>query len=87
MYKYLYIYLLLINIVAFVLMGVDKKKAIKGKWRIPEKSLFLSALIGGSIGSIFGMYTFRHNTNAWYFVIGMPAILVIQIVIGILLLK
>lgn len=60
-------------------MGIDKRKAVKGTFRIPEATLFIIALIGGSIGSIFGMYTFRHKTRKWYFVYGMPAILILQV--------
>ena len=77
------IYLLLINLAAFVLMGLDKRKAKKNLWRIPEKTLFLSAILGGSAGAIAGMYVFHHKTRHWYFVIGMPLILVIQIGLGI----
>ena len=60
-------------------MGVDKAKAKAGAWRIPEKTLFLASLIGGSIGTWAGMYLFRHKTKHWYFVIGMPLILVLHI--------
>lgn len=77
------IYLVLINVAAFVLMGLDKRKAKKNLWRIPEKTLFLSAILGGSAGAIAGMYVFHHKTRHWYFVIGMPLILVIQIGLGI----
>lgn len=73
------IYLGIVNLIGFILMGVDKRKAIRGAWRIPEARLFLCALFGGSLGSIFGMYTFRHKTKHWYFVWGMPAILILQI--------
>lgn len=76
------IYLLLINIVSFAMMGIDKKRAIKGEWRISERSLFITAFIGGSIGSIIGMQYFRHKTKHWYFKYGMPAILVVQIVLA-----
>ena len=72
-------YLVLINLVAFIVFGVDKQKARSHKWRIPEKTLFLLAIIGGSIGAIAGMYTFRHKTRHWYFVIGMPLILILQL--------
>ena len=72
-------YWMIINIVAFFLMGIDKKKARTGAWRIPEKTLFLSAILGGSIGSICGMQLFRHKTKHKSFVIGMPAILVVQL--------
>ena len=77
------IYLVLINLAAFVLMGLDKRKSKKNLWRIPEKTLFLSAILGGSAGAIAGMYVFHHKTRHWYFVIGMPLILVIQIGLGI----
>lgn len=73
-------YLLIINIVAFAMMGIDKAKARRKEWRIPEANLFLSAILGGSIGAIAGMQHFRHKTKHWYFVVGMPAILILQIV-------
>ena len=79
--KIILIYLLIINLIGFALMGIDKRKAIHHKYRIPEKTLFLTALLGGSIGSILGMQTFRHKTKHWYFVIGMPAILILQILL------
>lgn len=72
-------YLLVLSLVLFYMMGSDKHRAKKGAWRIPEKTLFLSAILGGSIGAIAGMYTFHHKTKHWYFVIGMPAILIVQI--------
>lgn len=68
-------------------MGIDKRRARKRAFRIPEATLFLIALIGGSIGSIIGMYTFRHKTRHWYFVFGMPFILFVQIALVVLLLK
>lgn len=74
-------YLFIVNIIGLAVMGIDKAKAIKGAWRIPEKTLFLFSLIGGSIGTWAGMYLFHHKTKHWYFVIGMPAILVLQLVI------
>ena len=84
--SFLIIYFVIINIVGFALMGIDKRKAIKRTFRIPEATLFIVALIGGSIGSILGMQVFRHKTRHWYFVFGMPAILVVQIVLLVLLL-
>ena len=79
-------YLLLVNFVAFCFMWRDKRLAKKDNARrIPEKTLFLSALLGGSIGAIVGMYRFRHKTRHWYFVVGMPAILLLQIAIVIAL--
>ena len=77
----LWLYLLLINLVALVVYGVDKRRAKKGKWRISETTLFLVALIGGSVGAIAGMYLFRHKTKHWYFRIGLPVILVAQLVL------
>lgn len=71
-------YLLLISLAGFLLMGIDKRRAKKKLWRIPEATLFLIALLGGSAGSILGMYLFRHKTRHWKFVIGMPLILLLQ---------
>jgi len=78
-------YLVIINIAGLISMYIDKRRAIKNKWRIPEKTLFIIAIVGGSIGSISGMHLFRHKTKHWYFKYGMPAILICQIIIGILL--
>ncbi len=72
-------YLSVINVVLFTMMGIDKRKAVKGKWRIPEKTLFLLAVMGGSVGGILGMYVFRHKTKHWSFKLGFPAILVLQL--------
>ena len=83
---FLIIYFVIINIVGFAIMGIDKRKAMKRAFRIPEATLFIVALIGGSVGSILGMQVFRHKTRHWYFVFGMPAILVIQIALIVLLL-
>ena len=79
------IYLIGINLAGFIIMGVDKKRAIRGAWRISEASLFLTALLGGSLGCILGMQHFRHKTKHWYFKYGMPAILVVQVLLFILL--
>ena len=70
----------MINIAAFALFGADKRKARRGDWRISEKALFLSAVLGGSLGALIGMRLFHHKTKHWYFVIGIPAILVLQII-------
>lgn len=77
--KEVLIYLLGINLIGFLAMGFDKFKAKNNFWRTKEKTLFIIALIGGSIGSIIGMYTFRHKTKHNTFVYGMPIILGIQI--------
>ena len=77
-------YLILMNLIAFAMMGIDKRRAKReGMRRIAEKTLFLSAIFGGSIGAIAGMYTFRHKTRHWYFVWGMPVILIAQITLAV----
>ena len=81
--KYFLLYLLLIYAAAFLLMLVDKLKAKKNRWRIPERTLFGSALLGGSIGALLGMYTFRHKTKHLSFTLGMPAILIAQVALAI----
>ena len=78
---YFVIYLIIINLIAFLAMYIDKRKAKYGKWRIPEQTLFILAVIGGSIGAIAGMYTFRHKTNKLRFSLGFPVILVLQIIL------
>ena len=77
--KYLIIYLLIINALAFLLMLVDKQKAKKNKWRIPESTLLGAALIGGSVGALAGMYTVRHKTKKPTVTVGIPIILLLQI--------
>ena len=78
--KLFQIYLLLINALTFLLMLIDKYKAKKNLWRIRESTLLLIAVIGGSIGALAGMYTFRHKTKHLKFTLGIPVILVLQIV-------
>ena len=79
--KYFLIYLCLINLIGFFAMFLDKQKAKRDKWRIPEKTLFLLALIGGSLGTTLGMHVFHHKTKHWYFKFGMPFILIVQIIL------
>jgi uncharacterized membrane protein YsdA (DUF1294 family) len=81
----LILYFVIINLISFIVMGLDKHKAQKRQWRIPESTLFVLALIGGSIGSILGMRIFHHKTRHWYFVYGMPAILIVQVILVLLL--
>ena len=64
-------------------MWIDKRKAIKGSWRIPEKTLFIITAIGGGIGTIAGMYIFRHKTKKLNFIIGLPLITILEIILGI----
>ena len=80
------IYLIGINLAGFIIMGVDKKRAIRGAWRISEASLFLTALVGGSLGCTLGMHYFHHKTKHWYFRYGMPAIFLAEAFILYLLL-
>lgn len=78
--KNIIIYLVVINIIGFFAMWLDKRKAQKGKWRIQEKTLFLITALGGGIGTIAGMYTFRHKTKKLAFIVGLPAILILEII-------
>ena len=77
--SYLAYYLLAINVVAFIMYGIDKYKAKKAKWRIPEATLLLLAILGGSIGAWMGMKVWHHKTMHKKFKYGIPAILLIQI--------
>ena len=79
------LYLLIINAIAFLLMLVDKQKARKNLWRIPEATLMTSALLGGSIGALIGMYTVRHKTKHLKFTLGIPLILIAQVALSIFL--
>lgn len=79
--KIVLIYIVIINLMGFISMWLDKKKAIKHQYRISEKTLFILAILGGTIGSILGMKRFRHKTKHWYFKYGMPFILSIQFIL------
>lgn len=79
----LLVWLAVINLVTFAVYGIDKAKAKRGAWRVPEKTLFLLPLLGGSLGALLGMKVFRHKTKHWYFVWGIPLILVAQIALAI----
>ena len=72
------VYLAAVNVVAFALFGIDKKRAKTHRWRIPEKTLFTAAILGGGLGACAGMWLFRHKTKHWYFRYGLPAILIIE---------
>jgi len=77
--NFVWVYLAVINIALFAIMGIDKFRAIKGEWRISEKTLFVLAILGGSIGGILGMQVFRHKTQTLLFSIGFPAILLTEL--------
>ena len=78
-FQFASLYVLLVNLLLFVLMGIDKRRARMGAWRIPERTLFLTAALGGSIGGIIGMQLFRHKTKHLSFKLGFPAILTAQL--------
>lgn len=78
----LWILALIMNIAAFSLMGADKRRAKQGAWRIKERTLFLVTALMGGIGGTAGMLFFRHKTKHWYFRIGFPALMVIQIALA-----
>lgn len=79
--KFIINYIIFINILLFILMGIDKRKAKLHKWRISEKTLFIFSLLGGSIGGILGIYFFKHKTRHLKFTFGFPIILILQLII------
>ena len=83
--KNIVIYLLIINVLGFLMMGFDKWKAKRGRWRIPENTLFMFTILGGGIGTIIGIYVFRHKTKKLKFTVGMPLILILEILLFIYL--
>ena len=83
----LIIYIAIINLYGFLIMYLDKKRAIKGKWRIPESRLFITVLLLGSLGIFLGMKLFHHKTKHWYFKYGVPAIMAIQLALYFFLLN
>lgn len=84
--RYVLLYLLIINFIGFAAMGIDKFKAQRNYWRIPEGTLMMMALLGGGIGTIAGIYTFRHKTKKLKFTVGMPTILISEIALVIYIL-
>ena len=78
--KFIFIYVFFTNLLLFILMGLDKRKAKLNHWRISEKTLFSLALMGGSIGGILGIYTFRHKTKHLKFTLGFPIIFLFQVI-------
>ena len=80
------VWLIAINLVTFAVYGADKRRARRGAWRVPEKTLFLLPLLGGSVGALLGMRVFHHKTKHWYFVWGTPLILLAQAALAVWLL-
>lgn len=74
-------YVVIINLLGFFIMYIDKSKAINNKWRVPEKTLLSIAILGGSIGSLLGMHTFRHKTKHPKFTLGIPVIIICQLLL------
>ncbi|MBK5471690.1 DUF1294 domain-containing protein [Bacillus sp. TH19] len=74
-----WIYFIIINVIAFSMMGIDKRKAKKKQWRTPESTLFLSAVAGGAVGAWIGMYMFHHKTHKGKFVFGIPVLVIITV--------
>lgn len=85
--KFFLIYVVAVNLFGFIQMGIDKKRAIRGAWRISEATLFLTAFLGGALGCTLGMRHFRHKTKHWYFKYGMPAIFVFELLIFLILMN
>jgi len=81
MNSYVWIYLILINVISFISVGWDKRKAKKRRWRIPEKRLFILAIAGGALGVYFGMQHFRHKTQHRKFTVGIPVLIILNIVV------
>lgn len=81
MEKLFIFYFLIINSISFIVIFIDKQRAIKRQWRIKESTLFLLSFMGGSIGTLLGMYNFRHKTKHFKFTLGIPLIIIIQIMI------
>ena len=84
MNKWILIYLAAVNLLAFAMYGIDKRKAQIHAWRISEKALFIVAFMGGSLGAVIGMHLFHHKTRHWYFRYGLPAILLLQVALAVL---
>ena len=79
--KYVVSYLIIINFISFILVAIDKRKAIKNRYRISEKTFFIFSFIGGSLGTLLGMFQFHHKTKKLKFLIGIPILLLFNILV------
>ena len=82
MYRYFVLYLIFVNMIAFLAYGIDKKRAVRKQWRISEKALLGMAVLGGSIGALAGMKIFHHKTRNAKFFVGVPVILAVELIVG-----
>ena len=78
-YQFFFYYLIIINVITFIMFGIDKYKAIKNKWRIKESTLLGLTFIGGTLGGMMGMYVFRHKTKKFYFFLGIPFMMILHV--------
>lgn len=85
--KFMLLACVIMSIVSFTMMGIDKRRAILEKWRIPESSLFLAAIFGGGVGGTLGMFLFHHKTKHWYFRLFFPIFAITQVTLIIALIK
>ena len=85
--RFYLLWLCVMSVITFFVMGSDKRRAIRGAWRVPEARLFLLALLGGGVGGLLGMYVFRHKTRHLHFVIGFPLIAAVQVLAALYLLR
>ena len=80
-YQFFFYYLIIINLITFIIFGIDKYKAIKDQWRIKEATLLGLSFIGGALGGMLGMYVFRHKTKKFYFFLGIPFMMILHVVL------
>lgn len=78
-YQFFFYYLMIINLITFIIFGIDKYKAIKDQWRIKESTLLGLSFIGGTLGGMLGMYVFRHKTKKFYFFLGIPFMMILHV--------
>lgn len=81
----LWIFIAVMNVLSYLLMGLDKRAAQDGRWRVPEKTLFLVTALFGGLGGVLGMHVFRHKTKHWYFRVFFPVLLIVQIAVLVML--